>query len=275
MIIHCNSTPVDCKKPKIMGILNVTPDSFYDGGKFNDPTQIVYQVQSMLDHGATFIDVGGYSSRPGADTVSEKEELNRVIPVIKLIVENFPKTLISIDTFRSRVAYKAVESGACIVNDISAGNIDDAMMHTVAEMKVPYIMMHMQGTPQTMQVQPEYKQIVSEIVAFFEKKLEKATSLGVEEMVIDPGFGFGKTVTHNYEILQNLSELVAIGAPVLAGISRKSMIYKPLNTTPEKALNGTTALNMAALMNGARIMRVHDVKEAKETITLFNKLQSL
>lgn len=274
MTIHCNGTPIDCKSPKVMGILNVTPDSFYDGGKFNNQAQIVLQVKNILDQGATFIDVGGYSSRPGAENVSEEEELNRVIPVIELIVEKFPKAIISIDTFRSRVARNAIASGASIVNDISAGSLDAAMMDTVAELKVPYIMMHMQGTPQTMQDQPKYNHIVLEIADFFKKKLEKATLLGIKELIIDPGFGFGKTVAHNYEILQNLSNLTAFGVPVLAGVSRKSMIYKPLNTSPEEALNGTTALHMAALMNGAGVLRVHDVKEAFETIILFNKLQS-
>ena len=228
-----------------MGILNVTPDSFYDGGNFNDQAQIVHQVKNMLDQGATFIDIGGYSSRPGAENVSEEEELDRVIPVIKLIVEKFPKALISIDTFRSRVARSAIVSGASIVNDISAGSIDDAMISTVSELKVPYIMMHMQGTPQTMQDQPHYEHIVTEIAAFFEKTLERAACSGIEEIIIDPGFGFGKTVEHNYEILKNLSKLATFGVPVLAGVSRKSMIYKPLNTSPKQALNGTTALNMA------------------------------
>lgn len=257
-----------------MGILNVTPDSFYDGGKFNNQEAIIAQVQVMLDEGATFIDVGGYSSRPGADHVSEEEEMSRVIPVIELIATRFPKALISVDTFRSGVAKYAIEAGACIVNDISAGSLDKDMIQRVAELGVPYIMMHMQGTPQTMQNQPNYESIVLEMKQFFKEKIETARAAGIKELVIDPGFGFGKTIDHNFDILQNLSEINTLEVPVLVGISRKSMIYKLLKTTPKNALNGTTALHMASLMNGANILRVHDVKEACETIVLFEKMKS-
>lgn len=258
-----------------MGILNVTPDSFYDGGKFTDKAAIVDQVQAMLNQGATFIDVGGYSSRPGADHVSEEEEIKRVIPIIELLSTKFPEILISVDTFRSGVAKSAVESGACLVNDISAGTLDKDMMQQVAELKVPYIMMHMQGTPQTMQRQPNYKNVILEMKEFFTKKIETAHSLGIKELVIDPGFGFGKSMEHNYQILRELSQLKTFDIPLLVGVSRKSMIYKLLETTPEGALNGTTALHSIALMKGANILRVHDVKEANETLRLIKKLRTL
>lgn len=272
MILHCNGTQVNCKDPKIMGILNVTPDSFYDGGKFTNKAAIVDQVQAMLNQGATYIDVGGYSSRPGADHVSEEEEIKRVIPIIELLSTKFPEILISVDTFRSRVAKSAVESGACLVNDISAGALDKYMMQQVAELKVPYIMMHMQGTPQTMQRHPNYKNVILEMKEFFTKKIETAHSLGIKELVIDPGFGFGKSMEHNYQILRELSQLKTFDIPLLVGVSRKSMIYKLLETTPEGALNGTTALHSIALMKGANILRVHDVKEANETLRLIKKL---
>jgi dihydropteroate synthase len=273
MTINCKGKLIDLTTPKVMGILNVTPNSFYDGGKFGDDKTILIHVEKMLSDGTSFIDVGGYSSKPNAEVVSEEEELFRVIPIIQKIVKEFPKTIISIDTFRSEVARQSVENGAAIINDISAGSLDENMMQTVAKLQVPYIMMHMKGNPQTMQSLANYENIVKEMLFYFSEKVAFARSFGINDLIIDPGFGFAKTIEQNFEVLQKLELFQILELPLLVGLSRKSMVYKPLATTSESALNGTTSLNTIALMKGAKILRVHDVKEAVECIQLYNLLQ--
>lgn len=255
-----------------MGILNVTPNSFYDGGKHVEAKAILNQVEKMLSEGATFIDVGGYSSKPNAEEVSEKEELQRILPVVQNISKVFPNAVISIDTFRSKVAQAAIENGVAIINDISAGNLDVKMMETVGQLKVPYIMMHMKGTPQTMQSLAQYENIVKEMLFYFSEKIALARSFGINDLILDPGFGFAKTVDQNFEVLNKLDLFQITVLPILAGLSRKSMIYKTLDTSAEFALNGTTSLNTISLLKGAKILRVHDVKEAVECVQLFNKL---
>jgi dihydropteroate synthase len=255
-----------------MGIVNVTPDSFFDGGKLTNSDEIVVQVEKMLQDGATFIDLGGYSSKPGAEFVSETEELNRVVPIVKLLVEKFPDILLSIDTFRSEVAKQTVENGAAIINDISAGLLDEKMLETVAKLQVPYIMMHMKGTPKTMQSLANYDDLLKEMNFYFSERIAKARNFGLNDIIIDPGFGFAKTLEHNYELLQNLELLQFHELPILAGISRKSMIYKTLETSPEDALNGTTFLHAFCLQKGSNILRVHDVKEAVECVKLMCRL---
>lgn len=260
-------------KPMVMGILNITPDSFYEGSRVQkDPNEILEISEKMLQNGADILDVGGYSSRPGAEEVSEQEELQRVIPAILKIKEKFPKAIISIDTFRSKVAEKSIQNGADIVNDISAGNLDYEMISTVGKLNVPYIAMHMRGNPKVMQTLTGYEDIILEMITYFSRKLNECKKAGIKDVIIDPGFGFAKTIEQNYWILKNLSYFKKIEAPILVGLSRKSMIYKKLDTTSENALNGTTALNMAALINGANILRVHDVKEAVETVKLYKQL---
>jgi dihydropteroate synthase len=272
MTINCKGNLIDLSVPKVMGILNITPNSFYDGGKFKSKSDILNQVEKMLFEGATFIDVGAYSSKPNADFVSENEENNRILPIINLILKYFPLTLISVDTFRSDIAKNSIENGACIINDISAGNLDENMMQTVADFSVPYIIMHMRGTPQTMQQLTNYEIIIKEIIFYFSEKINKARSFGINDLIIDPGFGFAKTLDQNYEILKNLELFQMLELPILAGISRKSMIYKVLESNAQEALNGTTILNTIALIKGAKILRVHDVKEAIECIKLIEKL---
>lgn len=259
-------------QPKVMGVLNCTPDSFFDGGRYKDEASILKQVGQMLSDGATFIDVGAYSSRPGAEDVSVEQELKRIIPVVALIVKNYPEAILSIDTFRSRVAQECIHAGASLINDIYAGMYDDKMLSTVAKLKVPYIMMHMRGTPKTMRQQTDYKNLIEEILYFFSERLATAKSEGIIDLIIDPGFGFAKTTEQNYELLRQLQSFKIIDHPLFVGISRKSMIYKLLGTTPDDALNGTTALNMVALEKGAQILRVHDVKEAMECVQLHNQL---
>ena len=260
-------------RPWVMGILNLTPDSFYAGSRLNpDSDQVIKAASQMIAEGADILDIGGYSSRPGADEVSEQEELDRTLPAIQAIKAKFPEILISIDTFRSKVAEKAVLTGADLVNDISAGELDGGMLETVAGLKVPYIAMHMKGTPKNMQMQAIYDDILTEMLHYFSKKIEDCKKAGIKDVIIDPGFGFAKTLTQNYWILKNLSYFKITQQPILAGVSRKSMIYKILDLEPNQALNGTTALNMAALINGANILRVHDVKEAKQTVTLYKQL---
>ena len=274
MTINCKGQLIDLSTPKVMGVLNLTPDSFYDGGKYKNEVDILGQVGKMLHEGATFIDLGGYSSKPGAAFVEEDEELKRVIPVIELLIKNFPDIILSVDTFRSTIAQTSVAAGAAIINDISGGFLDPEMIKTVAKLQVPYIMMHMRGTPQTMQQQTQYDDLLKEIISYFAERLELAKTEQLIDIIIDPGFGFAKTREQNFELLGKLELLGIIGKPILAGVSRKSMIYKTLNTTPQLALNGTTALNMIALTKGANILRVHDVKEAAECITLFNQLNN-
>lgn len=272
MTINCKGELIDLTQPKIMGILNCTPDSFFDGGKYKDESSILNQIERMLREGATFIDVGAYSSKPGAEDVTEETELQRIIPVVKLILKNYPKTILSIDTFRGRVAEACIDAGASLINDISAGLRNENMLPTVAKLKVPYIMMHMRGTSKTMQQQTEYKNLIEDILYFFSQRLVAAKSLGIIDVLIDPGFGFAKTLEQNYKLLQQLPLFKIIERPLLVGISRKSMIYNLLETTAENALNGTTAMNMMALDKGASILRVHDVKEAMECIQLHRQL---
>ena len=271
--LNCKGQLLDLSEPIVMGILNVTPDSFFDGGKYLNSKSVESQVSKMLADGATIIDVGGMSSRPGAAVIEEAEELSRVLPVIEQIAHNFPDTIISIDTVNAKVAEQSVNAGASIVNDISAGNLDAKMFETVAKLEVPYILMHMQGRPETMQDNPNYEDMLTNILDFFIEKIGQLRALKVKDIVLDPGFGFGKTVEDNYHLLKNINAFHILGLPLLAGISRKSMIYKVLETNAEEALNGTTVLNTLALENGAKILRVHDVKEAMETITLWKKFK--
>lgn len=270
--LNCKGQLIDLSTPKVMGILNITPDSFYDGGQFKDSKSILVQTEKLISEGATFVDVGAYSSRPGADFVSENEELHRIIPVVELILKHFPKTLISIDSFRANVIRECVNAGAVISNDISAGHLDDQMMKTIGELGIPYIMMHMRGTPQTMQNLTHYDHLITEIFSYFSERVQLAKQHKIMDVVIDPGFGFAKTLSQNYELLGKLEFFQNLNCPILCGVSRKSMIYKTLNCLPKEALNGTTALNMVALMNGTNILRVHDVKEALECVKLFNQL---
>lgn len=260
-------------EPKVMGIINVTPDSFYDGGQYNSVDDAQAQAEKHLKEGAAFLDIGGYSSRPGAAEVSVDEELERVIAPIKAIKKAFPNCIISIDTFRAKVAEQAVNAGADIINDISAGEDDDAMFDTVAKLQVPYIMMHKQGKPKTMQENPQYDNVVLEIAKYLSERLAKLTALGVNDVWIDPGFGFGKTVQHNYQLLAHLDHFHIMDAPILVGLSRKSMINKVIGTKAKDALNGTTALHMLALQKGAHILRVHDVKEARQCIQLWQEYE--
>ena len=270
--INCKGTLIDLSSPKVMGILNITPDSFFDGGKYNNPSAIINHIEKMLSEGATFVDVGAYSSRPGAKHISEEEELARIIPVLNLLIEEFPKLLISVDTFRSSIAEQCIHLGACMINDISAGNMDENMFATVAKLQVPYIMMHMQGKPQTMQTKPTYINIVQELLYYFSKKIDELRSLGVNDIIADVGFGFGKTLEQNYELLKHLALFKNLDVPTLVGLSRKSMLFKPLEIDQNKALNATTSANTIALLNGANMLRVHDVKEAVEAIKIVELL---
>ncbi len=260
-------------RPWVMGILNVTPDSFFAGSRIeSEGHKFLERVEQMIQQGADILDVGGYSTRPGADEISEEEELNRVIPAIRLIKSQFPEILVSIDSFRAKVAAAAVKEGADLVNDISAGSLDKKMFETVGNLDVPYIAMHMRGSPKEMQTLTHYEDILLEMLQYFAEKLAACKKAGIKDVIIDPGFGFAKTLDQNYWIIKNLSYFKIIQSPILAGVSRKSMIYKILGLSPEKALNGTTALHMAALINGANILRVHDVKEAKQTINLYKQI---
>ncbi|KRB55811.1 dihydropteroate synthase [Flavobacterium sp. Root186] len=272
MLINCKGELIDLSIPKVMGILNVTPNSFFDGGRYKNEDEIISQVAKMLSEGASFIDIGAYSSKPSAEFVSEQEEIDRIVPAIELILKHFPKALLSIDTFRAEVAKASIESGAAIINDIAAGELDDKMFDVIAKYNVPYIMMHMRGNPQTMQSMTEYEDIVKEILFYFSEKMKRARALGINDLILDPGFGFAKTTDQNYEVMQKMEFFNLLELPVLAGVSRKSMIYKTLNITPQEALNGTTFLNTIALTKGAKILRVHDVREAMECVTLFNKM---
>ncbi len=256
------------KQPLVMGVLNLTSDSFFDGNNYNTEAKIITQVEKMISEGAAIIDVGAQSSRPGAKIQAEKDELERLIPALKIIVKNFPSIVISVDTFRGTIAQQVVDCGAAIINDISGGTMDAKMFSTIAHLKVPYVLMHIQGTPITMQLNPTYQNVVEEVSLFFKKQIETLNDLGVKQLILDPGFGFGKTLEHNFGLLKNFSTFKTYGYPLLAGLSRKSMINKVINTKPEEALNGTSVLNTIALLNGAAILRVHDVKQAVETIKL-------
>ncbi|MCD0469261.1 dihydropteroate synthase [Flavobacterium sp. JAS] len=272
MLINCKGQLIDLSIPKVMGILNVTPNSFFDGGKYKNEAEIISQVDKMLSEGATFIDIGAYSSKPSAEFVTEQEEIERIVPVIELILKHFPETLLSIDTFRAAVTKASIESGAALINDIAAGELDDKMVEVIAQYNVPYIMMHMRGNPQTMQSLTQYDDIVKEMLFYFSEKVKHARSLGINDLILDPGFGFAKTTDQNYEVLQKMELFNLLELPVLAGVSRKSMIYKTLGNTAQDALNGTTVINTIALTKGAKILRVHDVKEAMECVTLFEKM---
>lgn len=275
MTINCKGNLIDLSTPKVMGVLNLTPDSFYDGGKYKNESDILSQVYIMLKSGATFVDIGAYSSRPNATHIEEAEELKRLLPIISLIIKEFPEILISIDTFRSQVAKHGIEAGAALINDISAGKLDENMLPTIATLKVPYIMMHMKGTPQTMQQQTDYKNLMKDILFYFSERIAKAHALGIIDVIIDPGFGFAKTTEQNFELLKHLELLKTLDKAILTGLSRKSMIYKTLKNAPKDALNGTTVLNTVALQKGASILRVHDVKEAMECVTLLNQLKAV
>lgn len=273
MTINCHGQLIDLTSPKVMGILNVTPNSFYDGNRYHTEKLILNQVEKMLVEGATFIDVGAHSSKPNADLVSSEEEATRLIPVLKIVLKHFPETILSVDTFRSEIAKMGLDHGAAIINDISAGALDKNMFKVVAEHQVPYVMMHMRGTPQTMSSLTQYEDIVKELIFYFSEQIALARSFGIIDLMIDPGFGFAKTIDQNYEVLQKLELFQNLDLPILVGVSRKSMVYKPINATAEEALNGTSVLNTIALTKGASILRVHDVKEAVECIKLYEKLQ--
>ena len=271
--INCKGNLIDLSTPKVMGVINLTPDSFYDGGKLTSEKEILLQANKMLQEGATFLDLGAYSSRPGAQFVSEKEEIHRLLPVIKILLNEFPETLLSIDTFRSNVANESIYAGASLINDISAGTLDDHMFKIIAQHQVPYVMMHMRGTPETMMQNSDYTDLTKEVIYYFSERIAKARSFGINDLIVDPGFGFSKTLDQNYDLFNDLELFRYLNAPLLIGISRKSMIQKKIKTTAADSLNGTTALHAIAIQKGASILRVHDVKEAFETINLLQNLK--
>jgi dihydropteroate synthase len=274
--INVRGRLLDLTTPKVMGIINVTPDSFFAGSRVSGQHEILDMAAKMVDEGADLLDIGGFSSRPYADEVSPEEEKDRLLPAVKIIRKEFPDLIISVDTFRSEVARSAVhEGGADIINDISGGDADENMFRTVSELKVPYIMMHMQGTPSNMQDHPVYDDVVADILKWFGNRIYKLRSMGENDIIIDPGLGFGKTIDHNFEIIRRLHDFEAAGLPLMVGVSRKSMIWKTLGISPAEALNGTTVLNAAALIGGADIIRVHDVKEAGETVRLIGRMMDI
>ena len=272
--IMCGKNSISFDKPLVMGILNLTPDSFFDGGQYIDTDSILKRAKQIVDEGADIIDLGAYSTRPGAEDIDVEEEWRRMQPALACIRKELPNTILSIDTFRSELVKRAInEFGACIVNDISGGTLDDKMFETIAELQVPYIMMHIKGTPQSMQTQTDYKDLMGELLEFFKDRVKQLNDLGAKDIIIDPGFGFAKTLDQNYEIMAKLGGFKSLNVALLIGVSRKSMIYKLLGGEAKDSLNGTTALNMVALMGGANILRVHDVKEAVECVNLYNKMQ--
>jgi dihydropteroate synthase len=271
--INCKGKLIDLLTPKVMGIINLTPDSFYDGGKLGSEKEIIYQAEKMLKEGATFLDLGGYSSRPGANFVSEADELNRVLPAVKTLIKEFPNVNLSIDTFRSKIAKTCIENGACMINDISAGLSDPQMLEVIANHQVPLVMMHMRGTPETMMLNTNYENLTNDILYFFSERIAKARALGINDIIVDPGFGFSKKLDQNFELFDDLELFSFLNTPILIGISRKSMIQKTLNISATESLNGTTALHAIALQKGVSILRVHDVKEAFETINLLQNLK--
>ena len=274
--INVNGHLLDLAYPRVMGILNVTPDSFYSGSRKQTEEEIIDRCKQILDEGGSIIDLGAYSSRPNADNISPEEEKNRLRKALKIINQYFPDAILSVDTFRADVAKMCVEEyGVAIINDIAAGMMDDKMFATVAKLGVPYIMMHMQGTPQDMQTNPHYENILKEVLYYFSEKVQRLRDLGAKDLIIDPGFGFGKTVAHNYELMERMNEFAIFELPILVGVSRKSMIYKLLGGGPENALNGTSVLNTIALTKGANILRVHDVKEASEAVKIFATLKGM
>lgn len=273
MTINCNGRLIDLNEPKIMGILNTTPDSFFDGGSSESINLVLEKIDKYLNDGADIIDIGGYSTKPNAKVISEQEEIDRTIPFIEAIVKNHPDIILSIDTFRGNVAKKAINSGASIINDVSGWELDDNMFDVIKELNVPYILMHMKGNPETMQEKTSYNDITLEVNEYFSQKIEKLKAAKVNDIILDPGFGFAKNLEQNYELFSKMEALGFNQFPLLVGISRKSMIYKLFNTTAQEALNGTSVLNMVALQKGAKILRVHDVKEAKETLEIYNALK--
>ena len=272
--IDVNGILLDLSTTQVMGILNMTTDSFYDGGKHNNIGKTLQKIEQFIKEGASIVDIGAYSSRPGAKHISTNEEWERLKEIVPIVNKEFPKIIISIDTFRADIAQKSIENGAHIINDISAGEMDNKMFDTIAKLQVPYIIMHMQGTPQNMQDNPQYSCIEKEIFSYFENKVKILKSKGVKDIIIDPGFGFGKTLEHNYQLLNNLDLLYDLKLPILAGVSRKSMIYKLLENTPVEALNGTTVIHTICLQKGVSILRVHDVKEAVECTKIINFAQN-
>ena len=271
MNINCKGKLIDISSPKVMGVLNLTPDSFYDGNKFDNEKKILNQVEKMLNDGATFIDIGAYSSRPGATHISEDQEKSRIIGTVELLITEFPDANLSIDTFRSSIADECLNAGASIINDITASEYDSEILKIAHKHNAPYVMMHLKGMPQDMMKQNKYDNLINDIIYYFSKKIEAARTAKLNDIIIDPGFGFSKNIDQNYDLLKNLGLLKSLDLPILVGLSRKSMIYKLLKTTPELALNGTTSLNTIALLNGAKILRVHDVKEAMECIKITNQ----
>jgi dihydropteroate synthase len=272
--INLGGELIDLSTPAVMGILNVTPDSFYDGSIIKDEKDLLARAEKMVNDGATFLDIGAVSTKPGSEMGSTKDEIERLIPAVKAVRKAFPGTPLSVDTFRSWVALKVIEEvGPVMVNDVTGGQLDSKMFETIGKMKVPYVLTHMQGTPQTMQNQPQYNDVLREVSGFLSEKVRQLTKFGVADVIIDPGFGFGKEIGHNYELLNRLDSFKVFQLPLMVGISRKSMIWKVLETTPEKSLNGTTVLNTLALLGGADIIRVHDVKEAKEIISIFQAIK--
>lgn len=272
MTINCKGELVDLHEPKIMGILNVTPNSFFDGGQYQSDLQLLSQAEKMILEGADFIDVGAYSSKPSADFVTEEEEIKRIVPIVEMLQREFPSIHLSIDTFRAGVAKATVEAGAAMINDIAAGLLDDKMIETVGKLQVPYIMMHMRGNPQTMQSLTSYTDLVEDMRIYFSERIAVARAAKINDVIIDPGFGFAKTVEQNYELMAKLELFNCFELPILVGISRKSMIYRLLDSSPQEALNGTTVLNTIALQKGANILRVHDVKQAVETRKIIKQL---
>ena len=264
---------LDLSTPRVMGILNVTPDSFYDGGEYESVSNAIFQVEKMVSEGTDIIDIGGFSSRPNAKLISEEEELSRILPVIKEVREQFPDVILSVDTYRAKVVERISQFTACIVNDITASSQDSNLLKCVSELGFPYILMHMKGLPDNMQDNPQYVNIAKELLDFFAVQIAGLRKAGINQVILDPGFGFGKSIGHNYTLLKKMSLFELFDLPILVGISRKSMIYKVLNNKANEALNGTTALHMMALLNGATILRAHDVKEAKETITLYQQIK--
>lgn len=270
--LNCKGHLIHLDTPKIMGVLNITPDSFYDGGRYKEEKQVLAQTEKMLDEGATFIDIGAYSSRPGAAEVSPAEEARRLYPMLEIILKRFPEVFVSVDTFRSDIAKGAVARGAAVINDISAGHLDPEMIKTVGQLGVPYVMMHMRSTPKDMQAHSQYDHLLQDIIHYFSKKVFEAKQHEIRDIIIDPGYGFAKTTTQNFELLRESHLLQTLGYPIMTGISRKSMIYKTLDISAKDALNGTTALHMQALLNGSSLLRVHDVAAAKECILLYEAL---
>lgn len=273
LTLNCKGRLLTLEKPLVMGIINTTPDSFYASSRHSALDEIVHAAGRMLEDGATILDLGGQSTRPGCEQIGASAEIDRVVPAIEAVYKVFPETFISVDTYHAAVAEAAVSAGACIVNDISGGNLDPEMLTTVGKLQVPYVCMHMQGNPATMQDNPQYNNVVTDVLDYFIQQVEKCHQAGITDVIIDPGFGFGKTIAQNFQLLKNLRALALLNCPILVGISRKSTIYKTLGVTADEALNGTTVLNTIGLMQGAQILRVHDVREAKEAIELYIAMQ--